>query len=347
MPPHVQFPASVSLDSRAASAAAAACAVQLVGNFSRGGSETQAVQLAGLLRSSGRYDVQMAVLDGEGVLREEAASLGFTYIPDYPLDSFYGRSMWVQTRRFASQLRAWKASIIQSHDFYSNVFGMIAGAWAGVPVRIAARREIAGLRTPKQQMVERQVYKLAHKIVANSGAVRDGLEQEGVDPRKIEIIYNGLDLSRVAPQRLSRDEMLSLLGLVPGRRWVTIVANLRHAVKDHPTFLRAAQRVHEKFPDAAFAIAGEGELLAGMRDLASRLGLGDSAHFLGRCQNVAELLAISEVCVLSSQWEGFSNSVLEYMAAGKPVVASDAEQRANPRSRSAKLRAVERIPDVQ
>ena len=59
-----------------------------------------------------------------------------------------------------------------------------------------------------------------------------------------------------------------------------------------------------------------------MRDLASSLGLGDAAHFLGRCQNVADLLAISDVCVLSSQWEGFSNSVLEYMAAGKPVVAT-------------------------
>ena len=123
---------------------------------------------------------------------------------------------------------------------------MIAGAWARVPVRIAARREIAGLRTPKQQMVERQVYKLAHAIVANSGAVRDGLVQEGVEPRTIEIIYNGLDLARVAPQRLNREEMLSRLGLPSGKRWVTIVANLRHAVKDHPTFLRAAQRVHQQ-----------------------------------------------------------------------------------------------------
>jgi glycosyltransferase involved in cell wall biosynthesis len=299
-----------------------ACVVQLVGNFSRGGSETQAVQLAGLLKKSGRYDVQMAVLDSDGVMREEANRLGFHEIPEYPLGSFFGRSMWVQTRRFAAQLRAWNATIIQTHDFYSNVFGIIAGAWARVPVRIAARREIAGLRTPKQQMVERQVYKLAHAIVANSGAVRDGLVQEGVNPRAIEIIYNGLDLSRVVPRRLSREELLFALGLPAGRRWVTIVANLRHAVKDHPTFLRAAQRVHQRFPDAAFAIAGEGELLPEMRDYASSLGLGDAVHFLGRCQNVADLLAISDVCALSSQWEGFSNSLLEYMAAGKPVVAT-------------------------
>ena len=274
------------------------------------------------MKNSGRYEVQMAVLDSEGVMREEAVRLGFIDIPAYPLGSFYGYSMWAQTRRFAAQLRAWDASVIQTHDFYSNVFGMIAGAWARVPVRIAARREIAGLRTPKQQMVEQQVYKLAHAIVANSGAVRDGLVREGVNPRTIEVIYNGLDLSRVEPRGMSREGMLSALGLPSEKRWVTIVANLRHAVKDHPTFLRAAQQVHHQFPDAAFAIAGEGELLPEMRDLAAILGIGESVHFLGRCQNVADLLAISDVCVLSSQWEGFSNSVLEYMAAGKPVVAT-------------------------
>jgi glycosyltransferase involved in cell wall biosynthesis len=322
MPVPVQSPDSVSREAHPSLATPSACVVQLVGNFSRGGSETQAVQLAGLLKKSGRFDVRMAVLDSEGVMREEAVRLGFVEIPEYPLGSFYGRSMWRQTRRFAAQLREWNAQVIQTHDFYSNVFGMIAGAWARVPVRIAARREIAGLRTPKQQMVERQVYKLARAIVANSGAVRDGLVQEGVNPQAIEIIHNGLDLSRVTPQQLGREEMLSMLGLPSGKRWVTIVANLRHAVKDHPTFLRAAQRVHQKFPDAAFAIAGEGELLPEMRDLASSLGLGQAAHFMGRCHNVADLLAISDVCVLSSQWEGFSNSVLEYMAAGRPVVAT-------------------------
>ncbi len=322
MPVPVQSPDSVSREAHPAITTPSACVVQLVGNFSRGGSETQAVQLAGLLKKSGRFDVQMAVLDAEGVMREEAVRSGFSEIPEYPLGSFYGRSMWVQTRRFAAQLREWNAQVLQAHDFYSNVFGMIAGAWARVPVRIAARREIAGLRTPKQQMVERQVYKLAHRIVANSGAVRDGLVREGVKPQAIEIIYNGLDLSRVTPQRLGREETLSMLGLPSGKRWVTIVANLRHAVKDHPTFLRAAQRVHQNYPDAAFAIAGEGELLPEMRDLASSLGLGKAAHFMGRCHNVADLLAISDVCVLSSQWEGFSNSVLEYMAASRPVVAT-------------------------
>jgi glycosyltransferase involved in cell wall biosynthesis len=60
-----------------------------------------------------------------------------------------------------------------------------------------------------------------------------------------------------------------------------------------------------------------------MRELASSLGLADSVFFLGRCSRVAELLAVSNVGVLSSTAEGFSNSIIEYMAAGLPVVATD------------------------
>lgn len=76
-------------------------------------------------------------------------------------------------------------------------------------------------------------------------------------------------------------------------------------------------------PDAAFLLAGEGELMESLRILGSQLGLDNSLYFLGRCGHIAELLKISDICVLSSKAEGFSNSILEYMAAGRPVVATN------------------------
>jgi L-malate glycosyltransferase len=88
-------------------------------------------------------------------------------------------------------------------------------------------------------------------------------------------------------------------------------------------FLRSARRAKDAVPDAAFLLAGEGELTGSLRALAQELGIEDSTFFLGRCENVAELLSISEVCVLSSKAEGFSNSILEYMAAARPVVVTD------------------------
>jgi glycosyltransferase involved in cell wall biosynthesis len=102
---------------------------------------------------------------------------------------------------------------------------------------------------------------------------------------------------------------------------VTIVANLR-PVKDHATFLRAARLVAERFPQSSFMLAGDGELEPRLREMASALGIGDRVRFIGRCDDVPGLLNRSNVCVLSSASEGFSNAVLEYMAAGRPVVAT-------------------------
>ena len=88
-------------------------------------------------------------------------------------------------------------------------------------------------------------------------------------------------------------------------------------------FLRAAARVRHAVPDAAFIIAGEGELMPGLRELAAGLGIAGDVHFIGRCDDVAMLLHGSNVGVLSSKAEGFANAILEYMAAGLPVVATD------------------------
>lgn len=300
--------------------------LHLIGNLHQGGSERQALLLAQLLRASDRYDVHLACLDKQGVLLREAEQMGFDDITEYPLTSFWDRNALAQVRRFASDLRERRIDIIQTHDFYSNILGMAAAKLAGVSVRIAARRETLGCRTRMQLFVERRAYNLAHAIVANSEAVRRQLHREGVADRKIVTIYNGIEASRYVPvAEFNREEALASFGLPAESRfrYVTLVANLRHTVKDHPTFLRAAERVSREFPDARFVIAGEGELTASMQDLAAHLGIASRMFFIGRCAGVAQLLAASDVCVLSSKAEGFSNSILEYMAAARPAVVTD------------------------
>lgn len=251
--------------------------------------------------------------------------MGAGEIEEFPLTSFHDANFVRQLRRFAHFLRADEIDVVQTHDFYTNVFGML-GAWlARVPARIAAKRETAGMRTRAQSLVELQVFRrLARRVVANSEAVARKLLEDGVRASKIVTVYNGLDAARVSvPSDANREEMLDSLGLPRGRRFVTVVANLRHEVKDIPTFLRAAARVRAHIADAAFVVAGEGPLEERLRGLAARLGISDAVFFVGRCTRVAELLHVSDVCVLSSVAEGFSNSILEYMAAARAVVATD------------------------
>jgi L-malate glycosyltransferase len=305
-------------------------ALQLIGSFHQGGSERQAVQLTRLLLESGRCNVSVAALERDGVLLPEMSKLGFNDIPEFRLNSFYDLHAGRQVRRFAQYLKKHEIDVVHAHDFYTNIFGMAAAALARVPVRIASRRESA-VRPASQRVVERGAYRLAHAVVANCEEVRKQLIEEGVPERKVRTIYNGLDPARVQAPQAERKEILASLNLPDGARFVTIMANMRAHVwqpepmclKDHPTFLRAAQRVYEQVPDAAFIIAGEGELLEATQELARSLGIAERTFFIGRCKDIGRVLSISDVCVLSSRSEGFSNAILEYMAAGRPVVSTD------------------------
>ncbi len=264
--------------------------LHMIDSFEQGGSERQALQLVRQLHESGRSGVRLACLQNKGSLRREADRLGLGEIPEYPLTSFYDRNFVRQLRRLARFLKENEIDAIHTHDFYTNIFGMTAAALAWVRARVAYKGETDGFRTSAQKRLERGAFRLAHRVAVQSGA--------------------------------TRNDILEMLAL-PERRLVTIVANLQHPVKDHPTFLRAAARVCAEVPDVAFVIAGEGKLREGLRELAAQMGLEREVFFIGRCEKVAELLSVSDVCALSSTAEGFSNAILEYMAAARPVVVTD------------------------
>src|SRR5215813_1976654 len=143
-----------------------------IDSFTQGGTERQTIQLTRLLQGTGRYNIHLACLSGKGVLRGEVDALGFRDIPEFPLYSFYGPNTVVQIRRLVSFLREHEIDLVETHDFYTNIFGITGAALARVPVRIASLRETDGSRSVAQKLVVRRVYDLAHCIVANAEAVR-------------------------------------------------------------------------------------------------------------------------------------------------------------------------------
>lgn len=304
--------------------------LHLVDSFHQGGSERQAIQLVEGLSKEGSYNIFLATLNREGILREKVEEMGFHNAPEFKLTSFHDLNFVKQLGNCIAYMRKNKIGIVHTHDFYTNIFGISAGFAARVPVRIASRRETTGIRTAGQKRIERWAYRLSHTIVANAQAVREHLVKEGIHPKKTEVIYNGLDLARVVtppsgPSKKGSNDILDRFGIQvePGVRFVTIVANFRLEVKDYPTFLRAASQIRDNVPNTKFILVGHGPLFNKVKRLSVDLGLEGSSFFTGECDSVAELLEISDVCVLSSRAEGFSNAILEYMAAGRPVVATN------------------------
>ena len=299
--------------------------LQFIGSFNQGGSESQAVALTRLLHNEGSFEIYAATLNNDGILRTELDEIGLRDIPEFPLTSFYNANFVRQVRRCAKYLRDNKIDLIHTHDFYTNVFGMAAATLAGVAVRITSKRETHGMRSGRQEFVEKLAFGRADAIVVNSSAVRDHLAGRGISARMICTIYNGLDLGRFAKIDPDREAICERFGL-PGEeeiRFVALVANLRHDVKNVPMLLRTAKRVTNSHPNAHFIIAGEGELKLQLEELAMSMDVAGNVHFIGRCLDIPGLLSVSEMCVLTSTAEGFSNSILEYMAAGKPVIATN------------------------
>ncbi|MGB2753027.1 MAG: glycosyltransferase [Pyrinomonadaceae bacterium] len=295
--------------------------LQFIGSFHQGGSERQATALSCALKNEGTHDIYVATLNNDGVLRAGMEAAGFIDIPEFPLTSFFNANFVRQVRACAAYLKENNMDLVHTHDFYTNVFGMAAASLAGVSAKVASKRETGGMRSSSQEFVEKLAFGRADAIVANSIAVRDHLTTRGISSDKINVIYNGLDLSRFENAESSREKF----GLPTDKniRLVTLVANLRHAVKNVPMFLRVAKLVADALPNTQFVVAGEGELETELKAMAAELGIDKKVHFIGRCSDIPALLSTSSACVLTSTAEGFSNSLLEYTAAGKPVVATN------------------------
>jgi glycosyltransferase involved in cell wall biosynthesis len=205
--------------------------------------------------------------------------------------------------------------VVQTYGFHGNVRGLVAGRAAGVPVRLAGRRELARFLTPAQRRADRWAWRLAQRIVVNSDAVRRQMtDEERVRPDRIVVIRNGLDLKPWLGARDVGDERQPVVGMV---------AHFRED-KDHDTFLLAAGEVLRHVPSARFCLVGSGPLESFVRAQASRLGLTGSVEFSGHLDADALRMAVSRfrVAVLASRTEGLPNTVLEAMAAGRPVVAT-------------------------
>lgn len=217
-----------------------------------------------------------------------------------------------------------KFDIVQAHFRDSSIAGIIAAKLAGIKTIIGTRRNQGYWLTPLEMKIQKGLDRWITKYISNSQSTRQWLNNnEGVDYKRIEVINNGFDLS-VFPDDFSatRKQIRISLCIAESAPVVVIVANLR-AVKDHVTFLKAAQIVHCHIPTTRFIVVGAGPELEKLEILSADLGIAPVVSFLGVRHDIPNVLAACDVGILSSVSESFSNAVVEYMAAGLPVITTD------------------------
>ncbi|MGO8691393.1 MAG: glycosyltransferase [Thermoguttaceae bacterium] len=198
-------------------------------------------------------------------------------------------------------------------------WGRLAARWAGVPVVCAA---IHSTGVPDHvEWPNRLLASLTDAFIAVAGPHGRYLaEHEGCPAAKVRVIPNGVDAAKFHP-RWPNGALRQTLGLPPGTPTAGIVAALRPE-KNHELFLRAAAMVRAKLPEARFLVIGDGPRRAALETLAAELSLGQAVQFLGTRSDVPDLLALMDVLVLASHMEANPISILEAMAAEKPVIST-------------------------
>ncbi len=198
-------------------------------------------------------------------------------------------------------------------------WGRLAARLAGVPV-IASALHSTGW-PDSVQWANRLLAPITDAFIAVAEPHGRYLAaHEGCTASKIHVIPNGVDVERFRPRPPS-ETLRTEFGLATGAPVVGIVAALRPE-KNHALFLKAAGAVRRAVAGARFLIVGDGPLRGELEALARSLSLSDAVRFLGTQSDVHEVLSLIDVLALTSHMEANPVSILEAMAAGKPVVST-------------------------
>ncbi len=225
------------------------------------------------------------------------------------------------------RLRAWLAreriDVLHAHDIYTNIFGALAVRRSG-PTRLIVSRRWGVAHYPRLLTLgNRFAYRRADLVLANSDGVAVSLrEEERVPADKIIVVHNFADRAVFAPEAAAEGATLrARLGVPHDALVIGTVANLR-PVKDQATLLRAVAGLPAAAPRVHVVLIGEGPSRGDLEALSRELGIADRVHLVGAIMDASRYHHAFDVSVLSSVSEGFPNTLVEAMAASRPVVAT-------------------------
>ncbi len=289
--------------------------LQVIPSLDQAGAEKQLCLLACGLRDRG-FDVHVCALTRGGPRAEplRQAGIPLTVIGKrWKLDP---QAFW----RLKGLIASLKPDVVHTWMLAANAYGITAAGWCNVPGLIASQRCVDPWKSGAQLAVDRYIAKRSDRVVVNSEGIRQFYVHHRLPAEKIEVIPNAVPPAEPSP--VGRRELLEELGLPAGSRLIGLVGRLwaQKRVKDA---IWAADLLKVVRDDAHLLIIGNGPLRDRLLRYRDQVCIRDKVHFLGQRTDVARLMPHFDLLYSTSGYEGQSNTILEAMAAGVPVVATD------------------------
>jgi glycosyltransferase involved in cell wall biosynthesis len=288
---------------------------QVIWSLGLGGAEQVVIRLAAGLDGR-RFEPFICCLDQPGPFAPRAEAAGVEVVAldkRGPLDA---RAAW----RLARLLKSRRVDVVHTHLWGASLWGRLAAVGARVPVVVTTEHNLDSWKRAHHLALDRALAPATTHLVAVSQQVREFYEARGVGRGRWRVVYNGVDTS--APPRRGRGAAFLELGLGRDDPVVGLVGRLVPA-KAPEFFLRALALAAARVPGLRGLVVGDGPLRADVEAEARRLGLAGRVVFAGVRQDVPELLPGLDALIFSSLREGLSMAMLEAMAAGVPVIATD------------------------
>jgi glycosyltransferase involved in cell wall biosynthesis len=252
---------------------------------------------------------------------ERARALGLDYVEVMERGSF-DPSIWAPLRRLVAERNI---DIIHGHDYKTDLLTWLL-AKRTRRVALSTAHGWAGL-SPREQRIyypaNKRLLARFPRVIAVSSRIRDELLRHGADPERVSVVLNGIDPTRYRRDEARVSQARSAVGLRPSDIALVTVGRLE-AVKRFDLLIQAFSDVHRARPDCRLFIAGEGSERQALEVERDRHNLGEHCVFLGHIGDPTDLYHAADLFVQSADSEGTPNAVLEAMAFGVPVVATDA-----------------------
>ena len=296
----------------------------MISSLEYGGAERQVVQLANYLPRE-RFNVSICSLSPLVPLAEGLHDRGQLHIVEKR--SKYDFST---VGRAAKLMRRLGTDVVHAFLFDAEMVARLAARRGGASVMIASERNTDYVRPLVHSIALRLTRGRADAMIANSNAGKlFNMRTLGLPDEHIHVVHNGVDVSRFRPTDPSivRRE----LGIAPTDRVIGMVANFKRQ-KNHAAFFRMAEALLKRYPDCWFLCVGEPlrdnaqgaeDYHREMRQLLATMSIEPRTRFLGKRQDMPEVYSACDVTVLTSEREGTPNVLLESMACGVPVVATN------------------------
>ncbi|MGB9735985.1 MAG: glycosyltransferase [bacterium] len=272
-----------------------------------------------------QFDIEVCTLGPRGALHEELDKLK---VKNYSLDIVKKNWMHIPIGfyKLYKLLKKENYEILNTWLFHASVAGIFINKFVKIPC-VVESRQYADLMYKYNLKIRQTLDRIAshevdHIIACSDGVKKVLMNYERVEPWKITVIYNGTEINKFKPRNIEQRQQIKEKLKVGDKIVLTFTAHLRPA-KGHQYLLEAISKIKNQYPNIVLFLIGDGILMNELTTITKQLDIENNVRFWGYRADIPNFLSATDIYVHPSVEEGFGIAIIEAMAAGLPVIATN------------------------